>query len=232
MAGDFGMLWKLAAGGLTAMPGGRQRRAPPSSRRSWNRYYLKGNASACPAMPSRRGLPAQTTPAAAAPIPAQPIPEYQQDYGLRPVTNDPYRLPGRGTPDVSANAGGDMFWLVPDADMAGVQGRRAAPGGVDAVLGRPDGAAQRGVPRPELPRLGYMNDLLYIAAAIAPAVFNDITMGTNASSFVLGGGSDQTESDGEPSQHHADRLRLLRPRRAMTWRVGSARPTPCCWPAS
>ena len=39
----------------------------------------------------------------------------------------------------------------------------------------------------KLPQLGYMNDLLYIAAAIAPAVFNDITMGTNTSSFVLGG---------------------------------------------
>jgi hypothetical protein len=32
-----------------------------------------------------------------------------------------------------------------------------------------------------------MNDLLYIAAVIAPASFNDITVGNNTSSFVLGG---------------------------------------------
>src|SRR5260370_31456625 len=38
-----------------------------------------------------------------------------------------------------------------------------------------------------LPNLGYMNDLLYIAAVIAPASFNDVTLCTNTSSFVLGG---------------------------------------------
>ena len=38
-----------------------------------------------------------------------------------------------------------------------------------------------------LPELGYMNDLLYIAAAIAPASFNDITLGNNTSSFSLAG---------------------------------------------
>jgi hypothetical protein len=32
-----------------------------------------------------------------------------------------------------------------------------------------------------------MTDLLYIASAIAPATFNDITVGNNTSSFVLGG---------------------------------------------
>ncbi len=38
-----------------------------------------------------------------------------------------------------------------------------------------------------LPQLGFMNDLLYTAAVIAPGSFNDITLGTNTSSFVLGG---------------------------------------------
>jgi hypothetical protein len=38
-----------------------------------------------------------------------------------------------------------------------------------------------------LPHLGYMNDLLYTAAAIAPASFNDITLGNNTSSFLYGG---------------------------------------------
>jgi hypothetical protein len=34
-----------------------------------------------------------------------------------------------------------------------------------------------------LPNLGYMNDLLYIASAIAPGSFNDITIGSNNSTF-------------------------------------------------
>ena len=37
-----------------------------------------------------------------------------------------------------------------------------------------------------LPKLGYMNDLLYIASAIAPASFNDVTLGNNISSFHHG----------------------------------------------
>ena len=45
-----------------------------------------------------------------------------------------------------------------------------------------------------LPNLGYMNDLLYIAAAIAPASFNDITFGNNVTSFRMGG---HLDSDGE-----------------------------------
>ncbi|MGH6962180.1 MAG: hypothetical protein ACREE7_16995, partial [Dongiaceae bacterium] len=35
-----------------------------------------------------------------------------------------------------------------------------------------------------LPNLGYMNDLLYTAAAIAPPAFNDITFGNNVSSYL------------------------------------------------
>jgi hypothetical protein len=38
-----------------------------------------------------------------------------------------------------------------------------------------------------LPHLGFMNDLLYIAAAIAPPSFNDITVGNNITSFHQGG---------------------------------------------
>jgi hypothetical protein len=46
-----------------------------------------------------------------------------------------------------------------------------------------------------LPNLGYANDLFYIAAAIAPAGFNDVTWGNNTSSFLKGG---PYTSDGEP----------------------------------
>ena len=45
-----------------------------------------------------------------------------------------------------------------------------------------------------LPSLGYMNDLLYIAAAIAPGSFNDVTLGNNVSSFALGGAYSDAET--------------------------------------
>ncbi len=48
----------------------------------------------------------------------------------------------------------------------------------------------------DLPQLGYMNDLLYIASAIAPAAFNDITMGNNTSSFTMGGAYSTLNADG------------------------------------
>jgi hypothetical protein len=38
-----------------------------------------------------------------------------------------------------------------------------------------------------LPQLGFMNDLLYYADAIAPGSFNDIVFGNNVTSFHLGG---------------------------------------------
>ncbi|MDB5486669.1 MAG: putative protease, partial [Reyranella sp.] len=38
-----------------------------------------------------------------------------------------------------------------------------------------------------LPNLGYMTDLLYLASVIAPGSFNDVTLGNNVSSFTLDG---------------------------------------------
>ena len=62
----------------------------------------------------------------------------------------------------------------------------------------------------KLPRLGYMNDLLYTAAVIAPAAFNDIQIGNNTSSFVLGGPyfTAPKAGSGPDDPDHADRLRL------------------------
>jgi len=184
MAGDLGTLWQLAAGGLTQMPGAASA-GTAFVETIWNRYYLDGNAFGVPGSAFPSGYIHNNTGGGGT-DPGRPTPQYQKDYGLTPVTNDPYHLPGRGSPDVSANAGGNMFWLVPGDDMTGVQG----DGGTSASTPFWAGlmaqlnavfADQR------LPRLGYMNDLLYIASAIAPATFNDITMGKDASSFVLGG---------------------------------------------
>ena len=184
MAGDLAMLWKLAAGGLTAMPDAASA-GTAFVETIWNRYYLNGDAFGVPGSQNPTGYLHNNTSGGGA-DPGTPIPQYQKDYGLTPVTNDPYRLPGRGNPDVSANAGGNMFWLVPGADMTGVQGDDGTSASTPFWAGLT--AQLNAVFHDQnLPQLGYMNDLLYMASAIAPAVFNDITMGTNASSFVLGG---------------------------------------------
>jgi Ca2+-binding RTX toxin-like protein len=184
MAGDLATLWKLAAGGLAAMPGAASA-STAFVETIWNRYYLNGSSFGVPGSANPTGYLHNNTSGGGA-DPGQPIPRYQQDYGLRPVTNDPYHLPGRGNPDVAANAGGNMFWLVPGADMTGVQGDDGTSASTPFWAGL---TAQLNAVfhDQKLPQLGYMNDLLYIASAIAPASFNDITMGTNASSFVLGG---------------------------------------------
>ena len=184
MAGDLATLWKLVAGGLAAMPDTASA-GTAFVETIWNRYYLDGNAFGVPGSAFPSGYLHNNTSGGGA-DPGQPIPQYQKDYGLTPVTNDPYHLPGRGNPDVSANAGGNMFWLVPGSNMTGVQGDGGTSASTPFWAGL---TAQLNAVfhDQKLPQLGYMNDLLYIASAIAPAVFNDITMGTNASSFVLGG---------------------------------------------
>lgn len=184
MAGDLGTLWGLAAGGLTQMPGTASA-GTAFVETIWNRYYLDGNAFGVPGATTPRGYLFNNTGGGGT-DPGRPTPQYQKDYGLTPVTSDPYHLPGRGTPDVSANAGGNMFWLVPGADMTGIQGDDGTSASTPFWAGL---TAQLNAvfADQKLPQLGYMNDLLYIASAIAPAVFNDITMGKDTSSFVLGG---------------------------------------------
>ena len=77
-----------------------------------------------------------------------------------------------------------------------------------------------------LPQLGYYNDLLYTAAAVAPASFNDILFGNNIDSFAHTGDFTgyifATGSDaGRPY-----RLAKATPQsRATTWPAASAVPT-------
>jgi hypothetical protein len=49
-----------------------------------------------------------------------------------------------------------------------------------------------------LPHLGFANDLLYIAGAIAPGSFNDITLGNNVMSFINGGPAPVIDHAGVP----------------------------------
>ncbi|MFN4015252.1 MAG: DUF4114 domain-containing protein [Reyranella sp.] len=182
LAGNTSTIWQLVAGGLTRMP---------SSLLSlqffietvWNTYYLDGTYITGPGnsgfdvgyLQNSTGLGGVDT--------SQPVPWYQAAYGLLPTTTDPYDQTGRGVPDIAALAGGNLYYTVPDADVddATYSGGTSAATPLWASLITQFNAifADQG-----LPDLGYMNDLLYIAAAVAPASFNDITIGSNTSSFV------------------------------------------------
>ena len=114
------------------------------------------------------------------------MPSYQSAYGLNPVTADPLAQPGRGAPDVAANAGGNLQLPRAQRRHDGHRSGRRHQRRVAALgVARPS-SSTRSSHDQGLPSLGYMNDLLYIASAIAPASFNDVTMGNNISSFVAG----------------------------------------------
>ncbi|MEP9378148.1 DUF4114 domain-containing protein [Aquabacter sp. CN5-332] len=117
----------------------------------------------------------------------QPTPGYQTDYGLHPISAGPDGGTGRGVPDVSAASGGNLRYDLPSGDMTSHGGdigtSAATPLWAALTLQIQTIFEDQGLPRP-----GYMNDLLYIAAVVAPASFNDITIGNNTSSY-FGGGS-------------------------------------------
>ena len=121
------------------------------------------------------------------------MPSYQSDFGLTPTTSDPAALVGRGMPDVSANAGGNMLLSACRGPTMDGPARTTAARARRRRCGRRSTSQFNAIFHDQgLPNLGYMNDLLYIAAAIAPGSFNDITLGNNTSSFALGGASRAT----------------------------------------
>ena len=195
-------LWALVAGGLTALPSSKNSGANLIET-VWNGYFLHG--SEIVDKNDNGGGYNQNVAGAGGVDPSQPQPSYQTDFGLSLATSDPSALPGRGVPDVAALAGGNLKYNVPQPDMTispgvalGAGTSAAAP--MWAALVSQFNAIFHDQ---ELPNLGYMNDLLYIAAAIAPASFNDVTLGNNTSSFSLGGPYSTPTADApgkEPSQ--------------------------------
>jgi hypothetical protein len=181
LAGNSATIWQLMAGGLTALPS----TATPTQNfieTVWNQYTVDGKQISGF---DGTGYVSNNTGSGGVDL-TQPAPDYQVDYGLDPVASDPTRSHGRGVPDVSANAGGNMLYTVPSPDMTGTYydfGTSAAsPLWASLAVQINTIFSDQG-----LPDLGYMNDLLYRASAIAPGSFNDPTMGTNTSSFVYGG---------------------------------------------
>jgi hypothetical protein len=179
MAGDRATIWGLVAGGLDVLP----RSADPDDwmiETTWNQYDLDGTK-----FTAEHGYLIQNTVSGGV-DPTQPVPSYQQDFGLTPTTSDPDALVGRGLPDVSAIAGGNMLYTVPSPNMSGIfddYGTSAATPLWATLVSQINAIFHD----QGLPSLGYMNDLLYVAAVIAPASFNDVTIGNNTSSYTLGG---------------------------------------------
>ena len=125
----------------------------------------------------------------------QPTPWYQTAFGLTPTSVNPGPWGGTGTRRAGRGGQCRRQHVVHDAEH-----QHAWPGFVrrhqrrHADVGVAGGADRHHFEDQGLPNLGYMNDLLYIAAAIAPASFNDITFGNNVTSFRMGG---RLDSDGE-----------------------------------
>jgi hypothetical protein len=186
--GDPATIWQLVAGGLTVLP-----KAASSLTRFvetvWNDYFANGTT-----VGSVRGSASGYITGQAAPggvDPDQPVPSYQTAYGLTPTTSDPSAQIGRGDPDVSADTGGNTSYNLPNNDMVGTV--HLGGTSLSAPLWASLAVQVNAVFQDQgLPALGYMNDLLYTAAVIDPASFNDVTIGNNTSSFTYGG-PDQTK---------------------------------------
>ncbi|MDR6950676.1 hypothetical protein J2X65_000019 [Ancylobacter sp. 3268] len=187
MANDPATLWRLMQGGLNVLPSAV---APDELNKVallesvWNILTIRHNDETG----EDHLLPAPWDLAAGdgGVDTSQPTPWYQTAFGLTPTSVNPGGGTGRGTPDVSANAGGNMFYITPTDDMTGLswdEGTSAATPLWASLIAQIDTIfADQG-----LPDLGFANDLIYQAAAVAPAAFNDIVYGNNVSSYIDGG---------------------------------------------
>ncbi|MCA0303075.1 MAG: hypothetical protein LCH95_11800 [Proteobacteria bacterium] len=189
LAGDLSTLWQLVAGGLTVLPANAAA-TDMLLEAAWNTYSLAVDRLSPGKLLLQPGFLNNYSGSGGVDA-TQPQPSYQTAFGLDLHTSDPAASPGRGIPDVAAASGGNMHYLIAGADMAGTasDGGTSAAAPLWAALFSQINAAFQDQ---GLSNLGYTNDLLYIAAAIAPGAFNDITLGNNVSSFVLGGNLVQT----------------------------------------
>lgn len=175
-AGDLATIWSLMTAGLKTAPNALKRDTLLTEV-AWNQYIYNANTSTL--SPGFNENDASTGGV----DPRSGVPNYQQDYGLGTYDG----VTGRGVPDVSANSGGNMVYVVPDAAMDGtltINGGTSAstPLWASLLLQFNTIFEDQG-----LPQLGFMNDLLYTASAVAVASFNDVYMGNNTSSYILGG---------------------------------------------
>ena len=185
VAGNLPTIWQLVEGGLKHLPSTDTLATNERLIETvWNSYFVYGKDIVD--QYKNGGGFLQNFGAAGGVDPSQPQPSYQTDFGLHLTTSDPSALTGRGVPDVAALSGGNSRYVVTGSDMAGTAsgaGTSAAAPMWAALVAQFDAVFHdQGLSSP-----GYMNDLLYTAAAIAPASFNDVTLGNNTSSFTFGG---------------------------------------------
>lgn len=189
MANDAATLWRLMEGGLHKLPS-----ATPAGEAGltvfleavWNSFAIT-NGQRIPQLGASDGG-VDTT---------QPTPWYQKAFGLTPTSVNPGHATGRGAPDVSADSGGNLFYYTPREDMTGLaftDGTSAATPLWASLMVEIDTIfVDQG-----LPHVGFANDLLYIAGAVAPASFNDVTLGNNVMSFINGGPAPVIDHAGVP----------------------------------
>jgi hypothetical protein len=188
MAGNLATLWRLMEGGLHTLPS-----TTPSGEKGlnvfleavWNSFVIS-NGHRIPLLGASDGG-VDTS---------QATPWYQMAFGLTPTSVNPGHATGRGAPDVSADSGGNMFYITPREDMTGISfddGTSAATPLWASLMVEIDTIfVDQG-----LPHLGFANDLLYIAGAVAPGSFNDVTLGNNVMSFIHGGPVPIIDAKGE-----------------------------------
>ncbi|MPZ36165.1 MAG: hypothetical protein GEV13_35320 [Rhodospirillales bacterium] len=196
LAGDMATLWQLVVGGLDILPANMTTsQFQFFVETPWNYYNVAGTEIS--GTPDFDGGYMKNTTTNGGVDPTQPVPSYQVAYGLNPTTSDPLAQVGRGAPDVTANAGGNGFYQSGNTDLTKFGGfylgtSAASPLWASLIAQIDTIFADQG-----LPDLGYAHDLLYTASAIAPAAFNDVTMGNNISSFVFGGSYTTESYDGD-----------------------------------
>ncbi|HET7715663.1 MAG TPA: hypothetical protein VFK86_08550 [Bauldia sp.] len=194
MEGHRGTIWELVSGGLTVLPS-KAHSSATLVEAAWNAYHVfhgsgpNGGNVIADVYGTGGGYLNNQAGAGGVDV-TQPTPTFQTAFGLFPVTSDPQAAAGRGIPDVSATSGGNMAYKVPWPDFERHGTETTNTGGTSGAA--PLWASLMSqinaiFADQTLPRLGYMNDLLYTAAVIAPASFNDVRIGNNTSSAVLGG---------------------------------------------
>ena len=155
LAGDPATIWQLVEGGLTSLPADAAQ-LQYFVEAVWNEYFVQGTHI------TGGGYQVNFTSSGGV-DPTQSTPAYQLDYGLSPVTADPLAQPGRGAPDVAADAGGNTVYIAPNDDMVGTTAATTAPAPRRRCGPRSRSQLDTIFHDQGLPNLGYMNDLLYIA---------------------------------------------------------------------
>ncbi|MFG1463067.1 DUF4114 domain-containing protein [Xanthobacter sp. DSM 24535] len=192
---NLDLLMAMTAAGLTTLPTNMVANSDPTQtdpllrlfETTWNAYYISynkhGEGTLDPSYSSNNSSSGgvDTT---------QSTPSYQTDYGLTPTSIGATVAVGRGAPDVSALASGNAYYYVLSSDYItdssvslthGDGGTSAATPLWASLTAQFDAIFEN----QNLPQLGYYNDLLYMAAAIAPGAFNDISLGNNISTYYV-----------------------------------------------